>query len=129
MAEIFDSHKMLVLADTMLEHKEKKTFEVKNEDGEVIASFEASPDAAAIIIYLVEEAAETQRRKVAKWMTKHGFKTGAAQSLEDLLEELSVQIKDALKELRRQVDDLGTKYASLTDQITSLKERYNARPE
>jgi hypothetical protein len=68
-------------------------YEIKDEKGEVIAELEASPETAAAIAALLEQAAKTQTEKVAAWMSEQGFATGHGDTLEDLLKELTWQVK------------------------------------
>jgi NAD(P)H-dependent flavin oxidoreductase YrpB (nitropropane dioxygenase family) len=82
-------------------------FAVRDKEGKVIAEFGASSDTAAAIVFLVEEAAKAQREKVAAWMVAHGFATGHGDTLEDLLRELSPQIKDLRKQSQKRAFDAG----------------------
>jgi hypothetical protein len=68
-------------------------FAVKDEKGKLLVEFDATPETAAAIIFLLEEAAKAQTEKVATWMIEQGFTTGHGDSLEDLLRELARQIK------------------------------------
>jgi hypothetical protein len=74
-------------------------YAIKDEEGVEIAELEASPRTMATIIYLLEKAGEREREKVAKWMTEYGFATGHGDTLDDLLKELSWQVKELRTEL------------------------------
>jgi hypothetical protein len=47
------------------------------------------------------KAIETEREKVAQWMTRQGYATGHGDSIEDLLTELEWQIEDRIKNIIR----------------------------
>jgi hypothetical protein len=79
-------------------------FVVKDENGEEIITLDVDSKAASAIIFLLDRAAKTQKEKLAAWMLKNGFATGHGDTQEDLLKELSWQIK----ELRAELDALRT---------------------
>jgi len=74
--------------------EETITFAVKDEDGQPLIEFDATSKTAAVIVFLLNRAAKAQREKLASWMIGHGFDPGKGDTLEDLLSELSRQIKD-----------------------------------
>ena len=76
------------------EMNEERNYAVKNEEGEVIAEFEASAETAATVVFLLTKAVETEREKVAKWMIENGFATGHGDLLENLLKQLTWQIAE-----------------------------------
>jgi hypothetical protein len=69
-------------------------YAVKDEDGNVIAEFEGTTETAARVSSLLIRAVETQKEKLAAWMIENGFSTGHGDSQEDLLKELSLQVKE-----------------------------------
>jgi hypothetical protein len=68
-------------------------YAVKDEEGKVIAEFEASPETAETVASLLIRAVETQREKLAAWMVAHSFTTGHGDTQEDLLKELAWQVE------------------------------------
>jgi hypothetical protein len=80
------------------------SFIVKDENGKELITLDATAEAASAIIFLVDRATKTQREKLAAWMLKQGFATGHGDTQEDLLKELSWQIK----ELRTEIAALQT---------------------
>ena len=87
---------------------EMEHFEIKDEAGETIAEFESTHETAALMAMLITRAIETQREKLAAWMIKHEFSTGHGDTQEDLLKELSWQVKELradLKHLQTELED------------------------
>lgn len=82
-----------------LEAASKTSYTIKNEKGESVLVFEATPKTAAVVVFLLEEVARVQKEKLAAWMIEHGFATGHGNTTEDLLRELSAQIKELRAEL------------------------------
>ena len=52
----------------------------------------------ALALAIWNKAIETEREKVATWMTRQGYATGHGDSIEDLLKELEWQIRESERE-------------------------------
>ena len=71
----------------------------------------------ALAMAIWNKAIETEREKVAQWMTRQGYATGHGDNIEDLLKELEWQIEDRIKNIIR----TKTTYAMQNDLAESVE--------